>query len=354
MFMKKVKLSKPAPEYTFRKRATIITQSPMRITLGGGGTDVLWYSSKKGGAWISAGIDKYVFVFLNKTEDPGLIKASHGTEAIMTHDYKTIPNPIIKECLNLAKVYSGIEISTAADASARSGLGGSGAFEVGLLHALYTYKRQPVSQLRLGKEAACIEIERLMRPVGPQDQYIAAVGGIKYFEMDRKGNVDVEPLHLSTNTISELENNLLYFRTGIQRDASSVLEDQKAKTTKNNEESEAVIASLDQIKQLGQEVKKYLLKGRVDEFGASLHEHWKIKKRLSKRVSNPQIEDWYGKAIKAGALGGKILGAGGGGWFVFYVNKNKNKFREKMEKIGLAERPVRFDWEGSKVLINLS
>lgn len=348
------KIRKAPPEYTLRRRATIITQSPMRITLGGGGTDVLWYSSKKGGAWISAGIDKYVFVFLNKTEDPDLIKASHGIEATMTRDYKEIPNPIIRECLSLTKVSSGIEISTAADASARSGLGGSGAFEVGLLHALYTYKRKPVSQLRLGKEAAFIEIERLNKPVGPQDQYIAALGGIKCFEMDKNGNVEVQSLNLSTNTISELENNLLFFRTGIQRDASPVLEDQKMKANQNNDESEGVIRALDQIKQLGHEVKKYLLKGKTDEFGSSLHEHWRIKKSLSKKVSNPQIEEWYEKAIKAGALGGKILGAGGGGWFVFYVNRNKNKFRERMAKIGLAERQVRFDWEGSKVLINLS
>lgn len=347
-------LIKPAPEYTLRRRATIITQSPMRITLGGGGTDVLWYSSKKGGAWISAGIDKYVFVFLNKTEDPGLIKASHGTEAIMTNDYKSIPNPIIRECLRLTGVHRGIELSTAADASARSGLGGSGAFEVSLLHALYTYKRTPVSQLRLGKEAAFIEMERLRKPVGPQDQYVAALGGIKYFEMDRDGRVESQTLHLSTNTISELENNLLYFRTGIQRDASSVLEDQKMKVSKNNDDSEAIMNSLDQIKQLGQDVKKHLLNGRTDEFGSSLHEHWKIKKGLSKKVSTPQIEEWYEQAIKAGALGGKILGAGGGGWFVFYVNQNKNKFRERMAQIGLAERPMRFDWEGSKVLINLS
>lgn len=345
---------KPLPEYELRRRATIITQSPMRITLGGGGTDVLWYSSKKGGAWISAGIDKYVFVFLNKTEDPNLIKASHGVEATMTEDYKLIPNPIIRECLRLTGVYRGVELATAADASARSGLGGSGAFEVGLLNALYTYKRKPVSQLRLGKEAAFIEIERLNKPVGPQDQYIAALGGIKYFEMDRNGNVEAQTLRLSANTISELENNLLYFRTGIQRDASSVLQDQKNKTDKKNAGSEEIINALDKIKQLGQEVKKYLLKGRADEFGSSLHTHWKIKKSLSKKVTNPQIEEWHEQAMKAGALGGKILGAGGGGWFVFYVNKNKNKFRERMEKIGLAERQVRFDWEGSKLLINLS
>ncbi len=315
---------------------------------------MIWYSSIRGGAWISAGIDKYVFVFLNKTEDPLLIKASHGIEATMSKNYKDIPNPIIKECLRFTKVFNGIELSTAADASARSGLGGSGAFEVSLLHALYAYIRKPVSQMRLAKEAATIEIERLKKPVGPQDQYIAALGGIKYFEMDKKGNVKAETLHLHQNTISELENNLLYFRTGIQRDASSVLEDQKDKAIKKDGSSEKMMRALDDIKELGKEVKKYLLKGKVDDFGSSLDKHWQIKKNLSKKVSNPQIEEWYEAGMKSGALGGKILGAGGGGWFVFYVNKNKSKFREKMRKLGLDERSARFDWEGSKVLVNLS
>lgn len=337
-----------------RERALIITQTPMRITLGGGGTDVVWYSKLKGGAWISAAIDKYVFIFLNKTEDQNLIKASHGIEATMTYDFREIPNPIIKECLKLTKVTKGIEITTLADASAKSGLGGSGALEVGLLNALYTYRNQPVDKLYLAKEATEIEIRKLKMPVGPQDQYIAALGGINYFEIDTRGRVHVESLNLSFNTIAELESNLLFFRTRIQRDAVTVLSDQKKKIGKKSKQTEEIIRNLDEIKTLGQDVKKFLLKGKVDDFGASLHTHWLMKKKLSTLVSNPQIDEWYNQAIRAGALGGKIMGAGGGGWFVFYVNKNKNRFRDRMQKIGLEERKVKFDWEGTKLLINLS
>ncbi|MFH1900312.1 MAG: hypothetical protein ABIJ83_03530 [Patescibacteria group bacterium] len=342
------------PNFERRERATIITQSPMRITLAGGGTDVLWYSQLKGGAWISGAIDKYVFAFLNKTDDRKLIKASHGIEATMTYDFREIPNVIIKECLKLVNIKHGIELSTAADASARSGLGGSGAFEVSLLNALHTYKREPVSQLRLAKEACKIEIDILKKPVGPQDQYIAALGGINYFEIDKDGSVSVEPLDLSMHAVSKLESNLLFFRTGIHRDASSILADEKEKVDKKNLHSKKIIQALDDIKALGLQTKEFLLKGYIDDFGNSLNEHWLIKKRLSNKVSNSQIDDWYNQAMKAGALGGKIMGAGGGGWLVFYVNKNRARFREKMAKMGLEERRVRFDWEGAKVLINLS
>lgn len=338
-------------QFSSRQRVTIITQTPMRLTLGGGGTDVLWYSKLKGGAWISAAIDKYVFIFLNKTEDPNLIKASHGIEATMSNNFEDIPNPIIKACLNKTGVTRGVEISTAADASARSGLGGSGAFEVGLLNALYTYRRESVSQIRLAEEATQIEIEELKRPVGPQDQYISALGGINYFEIDKKGRVSAKPLRLSSDSISELENNLLYFRTGITRDASSILNDQKEKSDSG---SKKIVESLDKIKALGLETKKKLEKGMIDDFGDLLHTHWLIKKGLSEKVSNPKIDEWYSEAIKAGALGGKIMGAGGGGWFVFYVPSNKRSFRERMAKLGLEERKVAFDWEGTKVLINLS
>lgn len=326
----------------------------MRITLAGGGTDVLWYSRLRGGAWISGAIDKYVFTFLNKTEDPNLIKVFDGVEATNTNDYKKIPNPIIYEALKLTKITKGIELSTMSDASAKSGLGGSGAFEVSLLQALHTYKRESVPQIILAKEACKIEIDRLKKPVGPQDQYISALGRINYFEIDTKGKISVEPLKLSISTIAELESNLLFFRTGIQREAASVLADEKAKLNNQTASSDKLIKSLDDIKALGLKVKKYLLQGRIDEFGSSLHQHWLIKKRLSDKVSNPQIDEWYNEAIKAGALGGKIMGAGGGGWFVFYVNKNKDRFRNRMQKIGLDERKVRFDWEGTKVLINLS
>lgn len=342
------------PDYTLRERATIITQTPMRITLAGGGTDVLWYSQLRGGAWVSGAIDKYVFIFLNKNEDEKKLKIFEGGEVIETDNVEGIGNPIVHECFNLLKIKSGVEIATLSDASAKSGLGGSGAFEVGLLHALHAYKGEKVSKLQLAKEACYVEIDRLKKPVGPQDQYICALGGIRYFEIDRKGKVSSWPLKISRTTIEKLESNFLFFRTGIKHDTSSIHGESKKKIEKKDESSEELIQALDDIKALGQQAKRYLLTGKVDDFGATLHQHWLIKKRLSSQVTSSQIDEWYNEGIKAGALGGKIMGSGGGGWFVFYVNKNKARFRERMVKIGLDERRVRFDWEGTKLLVNLS
>lgn len=330
-------------------RAIIITQTPMRITLAGGGTDVNWYSSLKGGAWISASFNRYLIVALTMTEDPNFIGYSYGEEALQGDNYKLIPNPYVKACLKYSGVTKGISINICSEVSGRSGLGGSGALEVGLLHALYCYKRQSISQLRLAKEAFRIESVKLKRDyIGPQDQYIVSLGGIKYFERDKSGKVNFEDLPLSLHTIAELESNLLFFRTGIYRDTHVALSDQK------NKASQKEIKALDKIKKLGQKAKTYLIKGDVDNFGATFDEHWQIKKTLSDKVSSTQIDKWYNEAKKMGALGGKIMGAGGGGWFIFYVNNNKTAFREKMKKIGLEEKRVRFEWEGTKVLVNLN
>lgn len=343
---------KYSPNLNQRHRATIITQTPMRITLAGGGTDVIWYSRLRGGAWISGSIDKYVFVILNKTEDPEIIKASHGIEANIETNYRHIPNPIIRQCLRLTKVTKGIEISTSADASAKSGLGGSGAFEVGLLNALYTYKRQPVSQLKLAKIASDIEIKYLKRPVGPQDQYISAIGGINYFEIDTAGHLSIEPLNLGVDTLSQLHHKLIFYRTGILHDTFSILQTEKD-VLKTPQQSQ-VIRNLDEIKALGLQAKKYLLTNKINDYGATLHNHWLLKKKLSTAISSPQIDDWYSYALKSGALGGKIMGAGGGGWFVFFVPKKQSYFRQQMAKTGLVEKAVQFDFEGTKLLINLS
>ncbi len=330
-----------------RDRAIIITQTPMRITLAGGGTDVNWYSNQKGGAWVSAAINRYLIVNLTKTERPDFVGYSYGNEAMQGESYKDIPNPYVKACLEHVGVTKGMSVNISSEVSGRSGLGGSGALEVGLLHALYCYKREPVRQIDLGKKAFEIESVKLKRDfIGPQDQYIVALGGINYFERDTSGKVRVEPLHLSLHTISELESNLLFFRTGIYRDTSLTLADQKDHASVKH------IKALDDIKKLGQKAKGYLLKGDVDAFGATFDKHWQIKKTLSNNVSNPTIDRWYAEAMKMGALGGKIMGAGGGGWFVFYVNNKKDAFRKHMSKIGLQESKVGFDFEGSKVLIN--
>ncbi|MCL5783763.1 MAG: galactokinase [Patescibacteria group bacterium] len=333
----------------------------MRITLAGGGTDVQWYSQQRGGAWISAAIDQYVFVYLHRPEDwRDIIAPATREDGIVeqqrVRDYRELRNPIIRESLDLTGVTCGIDIAIQADVSARSGLGGSGAFEVGLLNALHTYKNGGASTdpETLAREACEIEMQRLKQPVGPQDQYIAALGGIRYFEMDQLGNVESELLNLPYSTVAELEENLLFFRTGLHRDAASVLADQKEKVGKKDPSAEDVMCALDDIKALGLDVKRWLLEGDVDAFGKSLDVHWRIKQRLSSKVSNPQIDEWYEEAIKAGALGGKIMGAGGGGWFAFYVSSHKRGFRERMSEIGLEERKISFEPEGTKVVYNHS
>ena len=331
---------------TFRERAVIITQTPMRITLAGGGTDVSWYSNKKGGAWISASINRYLIVTLTMTEDHNFVGYSYGQEAYQGNSHMVIP-PYIRACLEHSGVTKGVSVCITSEVSGKSGLGGSAALEVGLLNALYCYKGESISKLLLAKKAFKIESVKLKRDyIGPQDQYIVSLGGINYFERDTKGNVSVEMLSLSLHTISELESNLLYFRTGIYRDAGVSLSDQKNKANKRH------FKALDDIKKLGQKAKKYLLDGDVDKFGATFDEHWRIKKTLSDKVSNPQIDEWYNEAMKMGALGGKIMGAGGGGWLVFYVKDNKLAFRKRMKEIGLEEKKIRFDFEGSKVLTN--
>lgn len=329
----------------------IITQTPMRITLGGGGTDVLWYSNLRGGSWISGAINKYVLVAVGPADDPNILKLFDGNKYHVSFSLQNLENPIVKHCLQKTKIKKGIQIITISQVQGRSGLGGSGAFEVGLLNALYKFQDKEISPSKLGEYAAFIEINKLKKPVGPQDQYITALGGINYFEIDTKGKVTVEKLNLSKKTIITLEKNLLYFSTGINRDTDSVLGDQKQKIKiRKSKISKNLINAMDKIKEIGQDVKKYLLKDEVDKFGKSLHQHWLIKKSLSDKVSNTQIDNWYNKGIENGALGGKIMGAGGGGWFVFYVNKNQDKFKKKMEKLGLISQDVKFDWEGTKIL----
>ncbi len=341
--------------HTYRERAVIVTQTPMRITLAGGGTDVDWYSDVKGGAWISATINRYLVVTLTMTEDARFVGYAYGHEASQSNSYKDIPNLYVKACLEHADVKSGISVNITSEVSGRSGLGGSGALEVGLLNALYTYKGESISKTLLGKKAYSIEKVKLGRDfIGPQDQYIVAHGGINYYERDTKGNVTMEPVSLSLHAISELESNLLYFRTGIYRDAGTALADaaNKAKKSSDGKKGAKHFKALDAIKKLGQKAKKYLENGDVDAFGRTFDEHWKIKKTLSEQVSNTQIDEWYKEAMIAGALGGKIMGAGGGGWFVFYVKENKGAFRKRMKEIGLEERKIRFDFEGTKTLIN--
>lgn len=347
---------------TQRRRARIETQTPMRVALGGGGTDLPWYAlnekegAGRGGAWISCAIDRFLTVHLNMTEDPSFLRVSYGDDlSYQGEDFRQIKNPIIRSCVEKAGVACGIELSIASEASGRSGLGGSGALEVGTLNALYAFKKEPVSQLQLAREAYEIESRQLGRPIGPHDQYIVALGGIKYFEMDPEGIVQVEDLgcYLNRETVARLHGNLLYFATGIKRDAAEVLSAQKVALVNDGYISEGMIKSYDEIKAIGQEARRSLLEGRMDDFGRSFYDHWLVKQRLSSNMSNPDIDNYLEEAMKAGALGGKIIGAGGGGWLVFYVKEScQAGFRNRMLQLGILERDVLIDWEGTKVVRN--
>lgn len=354
------------PNYAHRRRARIEAQTPMRVALGGGGTDLPWYALKKnggagqGGAWISVGIDRYLSARLNMTEDPDFFRVSYGEERPQQgrYDEVEIKNPYIKACVERVGCNAGIELNVFSEASGKSGLGGSAALEVSVLHVLHTYKREHKNQIELAKEAYEIEAEILGKPVGPHDQYIVALGGIQYFELSPSGEIVVEDLgrYLSRETVGRLGTRLLYFATGIQRDAADVLMDQKIATTQSGPETFAkMIHAYDQIKALGQDVRRWLLQGHLDEFGESLNTHWEIKKGLSRLISTAKIDECYEAAKKAGALGGKILGAGNGGWLMFYVKEEHQEiFRRKMTQLGLKERDVSFDWEGTKVILNIS
>lgn len=326
----------------------IISRAPVRITLGGGGTDLESYYSGYGGFLISAAIDKYVFICANKRFYDSIRLSYSQTEIVESpHD---IRHRIFREALKFLGINSGIELVSIADIPARSGLGTSGAFTVALLNALHTYKKEYVGQKQLAEEAYHIEHNILGEPCGKQDQYIAAYGGVTCFIFEKDGNVVVEPLSLSVESLERLENNLLLFYTGIERDASDILEEQDKKS---KEEDPKMVENLHRIKEIGLETRRLLERGDIDAIGELFHEHWETKKKRSDKMTNPFFEEIYEEARENGALGGKIVGAGGGGFFVFYCpNNDRAKLFESMERMGLKYMKFRFDFEGAKILVN--
>jgi D-glycero-alpha-D-manno-heptose-7-phosphate kinase len=329
----------------------IISRSPVRITLGGGGTDLPSYYSKYGGALIAAAIDKYTLVTAHTRFDDDIKLNYSKTEIIQNVD--EIQHNLFREALRLLDIKKGIELTSLSDMPSSTGLGTSGSFTTALLNALHTYKKEFVSQKQLAEEACRIEMDILNEPVGKQDQYIAAFGGITYFEFDKDGSVTVQPLKMSEEAQDELHNNIVLFYTGIQRSASKILKEQDDKSKKDESKT---IETLHEIKRIGFETKKALENGDVDKLGEFLDEHWNVKKNLSKDVSNLFIDGCYNDAKKHGALGGKIMGAGGGGFFMFYhngSNTEKTAFIKEMSKKGLIKMRFNFDSEGSKIILNM-
>ncbi len=325
----------------------IVTRTPVRIPLGGGGTDLPSYYTQHGGSLLSAAIDKYIYVTVNKRFENSIRVSYSETEIADTAE--EIRHPIIRETLKFLGIDSGVEITSIADVPSNTGLGTSSAFTVGLLHALHTYKKEKVSAQDLAEEACFLEIELLKEPIGKQDQYAAAYGGLISLEIDRLGNTKVEQLRLSEDVRDQLESNTLLFYTGIRRSAGKVLAVQNKATCVRREKT---VESLHKIKRIGEQTKQAFLEENLDQFGKLLDLHWQTKKNLSGRISSGHVDRWYRIARKSGASGGKLMGAGGGGFFMFYCNNGKNGFRKTMHKEGLKEMPFRIDYEGSKVLVN--
>jgi D-glycero-alpha-D-manno-heptose-7-phosphate kinase len=326
----------------------IVTRTPIRIPLGGGGTDLPSYYTQYGGFLISAAIDKYIYITVNKRFEKSIRVSYSSTEIVDSVD--DIKHPIVREALRLLKIDSGIEITSIADVPSNTGLGSSSSFTVGLLNALHTYKNEKVNAKDLAEEACYIEIELLKEPIGKQDQYAAAFGGIICLEIDRLGSVKTTPLKLSEDSLDQLESNTLLFYTGIKRSASEVLGSQNKNASLNQEK---VIQGMHQIKKIGLEIKEAFEKEDLETFGKLLDQHWQTKKTLSEKMTQDRIDQWYEIAKKNGALGGKLMGAGGGGFFMFFCNNGKNGFRKKMEQEELKEMRFRLDFEGSKVLVNI-
>jgi D-glycero-alpha-D-manno-heptose-7-phosphate kinase len=325
----------------------IITRSPLRITLGGGGTDLPSYYGSYGGFLIAAAIDKYVFVTVTRPFKEGIyLKYSQLEKVDRTED---VNHPIIREALGLLNLETPqIEITTLADIPAGTGLGSSGSFTTALLKALYAHRRDMLHPAQLAELAWDIECNKLGEPIGKQDQYIAAYGGVTCFDFNPNGTVCAKPLKLDVDLLHHLEDNLLLFFTGYSRSAGAVLHDQKAKTSAGDKD---MLANLHYVKDLGYRSREALERGELRCFGQLMHEHWEHKKKRSNGMSNTCIDGWYELGRQAGAIGGKLVGAGGGGFLLFYAEQHR-PVREAMRQAGLEEVRFRFDFEGTKVLFS--
>lgn len=323
----------------------IITRTPLRITLGGGGTDLPSYYERFGGFVLSAAINRYIYIVINRTfSDEYLIKYS---ELERTRDVDSISHPIVREALRLHPMERGIELVSVADIPAGTGLGSSGAFTVGVLRTMYAYRREHVTAANLAHEACEIEIGRLGRPVGKQDQYIAAFGGLTCLSFEKDGQVNVSPILVSNETLQDLEEHLCMFFTGYSRAADSVLQHQKARSETGDQE---MLSNLHYVKENGLATKVALESGDMSEFARLMHDHWQNKRKRSTEMSNPDIDRWYDKAMDHGAIGGKLVGAGSGGFLLFYA-KDQDALRRAMRDEGLNEVRFQFDHDGSSVLV---
>jgi D-glycero-alpha-D-manno-heptose-7-phosphate kinase len=325
----------------------IITRSPLRVTLGGGGTDLPSYYREHGGFLIAASIDKYVYVTVMRPFTPGIFLKYSKLEHVDEIDQ--VQHPIIREALRMVGFRTPqVEITTLADIPAGTGLGSSGSFTTALVKALYAHRRRLLHPSELAEIACDIEINRLCEPIGKQDQYIAAYGGVTCFTFQQDGRVEAEPVRASMETLFNLEDSLLLFFTGFSRSAGEVLSDQKRRSEGRDAD---LLANLHDVKELGLRSRQALERGDTGLLGEIMHEQWEQKKRRFGSMTNPQIDEWYELGRSHGAIGGKLVGAGGGGFLMFYAEDHR-RLRAAMMRAGLEEARFRFDFEGTKVLFS--
>jgi D-glycero-alpha-D-manno-heptose-7-phosphate kinase len=324
----------------------IIARSPLRITLGGGGTDLPSYYREHEGFLVAAAIDRYVYITLHTTFVDYLIVKYSQLETVTSAD--EIRHPIIREALKMLDVScKRLEIASMADIHAGTGLGSSGSFTTALLRALHAYQKNIVSPQIIAEQACHIEIDRLCEPIGKQDQFIAAYGGVTCFRFNKNDSVDVQPAAVSAETLYNLEDGLVMFFTGVSRSASAIMKDQDDRSKMKDT---SIIENLHYVKDLGLRSLKALETGDLHKFGMLMDEHWQHKKKRSIAMSNPAIDKWYDLAKCNGAVGGKLIGAGGGGFLLFYT-EDKKRLRHALSVAGLEEVRIRFDFEGTKTIV---
>ena len=326
----------------------IVSRTPFRLSLGGGGTDLPAYYTKHGGFFVSGAVNRYMHIVLNDRFEPGIRVSYSQTEIVQTAD--AIHHPIVRETLKFLEFKDRIEIVSLADVPAATGLGSSGSFSVGLLNALYAHQKVIKTPEEVAEEACHIAMSRLHEPSGKQDEYAASLGGIRSYEVDREGKVTPRALKISPETLDELEHGILMFYTGIKRDANDILGGQRDKVASNDG---GAVEKMHAIKAIGYESKKALESGDLRRFGGLLDEHWRLKRGVTDAMTTEGIDRWYAMAKKCGALGGKVVGAGGGGFLMLYCEEGRRELRAALAGEGLVEMKFRFDFEGSKVIYNI-
>ncbi|MGA9768313.1 MAG: galactokinase [Blastocatellia bacterium] len=327
----------------------ILARAPYRISLGGGGTDLPSYYREHGGFILSAAVNKYLYIYVNRpaADDFIRLKYSRYEQAVSPDE---IEHDLVRPALKLLNLGGSLEIASMADVPAGTGLGSSGTYLVALLTALYELKREKVPTQAMAERACHIEMEIAGHPAGKHDPYLAAFGGFTCLDIDTDGRVKVTPLDISITTVEEFRNNVLLFYTGLTRSSSDILEAQRQDTERKDS---AVVESLHHTKELGYRIKEALEQGDLERFGVMLDEHWQNKKRRSAKISDARLDRWYETVKSCGGLGGKIMGAGGGGFFMFFCpNQSKARIRKALAEAGLREMPYDFDYEGAKVMVN--